>query len=42
MLTAKIVSHAHLEIYSGGPHGLASTMKDRLNADLLAFARAAG
>jgi non-heme chloroperoxidase len=37
MLSAKLVKGARLEIYKGGPHGLATTMKDRLNADLLAF-----
>jgi non-heme chloroperoxidase len=26
-------------VYEGAPHGLASTHQDRLNADLLAFAR---
>ncbi|MCI0431080.1 MAG: cysteine hydrolase [Rhodospirillales bacterium] len=28
-----------LKIYAGTPHGLATTHKDRLNADLLAFAK---
>jgi len=39
-LTAKVVRGATLKIYEGAPHGLASTHQDRLNADLLAFARA--
>ncbi|WP_157220224.1 alpha/beta fold hydrolase [Flavisphingomonas formosensis] len=39
MLSAKIVPDATLKIYEGAPHGLASTHQDRLNADLLAFAR---
>ena len=39
-LTAKIVEHAKLVVYEGGPHGLLVTQKDRLNADLLAFLRA--
>jgi non-heme chloroperoxidase len=34
---AKIVKNATLKIYPGGPHGLADTHKDQLNADLLAF-----
>lgn len=38
-LTARIVPNAELKIYEGAPHGLASTHQDRLNADLLAFAR---
>jgi non-heme chloroperoxidase len=37
MLTAKLVKNAVLKIYEGGPHGLADTHKDKLNADLLAF-----
>ena len=39
MLSSKIVKNATLKVYEGAPHGLPSTMKDRLNADLLAFAR---
>jgi non-heme chloroperoxidase len=34
---AKIVKNAKLLIYEGAPHGLPTTHKDRLNADLLAF-----
>ena len=37
MLSSKIVKDAQLKIYEGAPHGLPSTMKDRLNADLLSF-----
>jgi non-heme chloroperoxidase len=33
----KLVKNATLKIYKGGPHGLADTHKDQLNADLLAF-----
>ena len=40
-LTAKIVANATLKIYPGGAHGLADTAREQLNADLLAFARAA-
>ncbi|HMD01677.1 MAG TPA: alpha/beta hydrolase, partial [Candidatus Baltobacteraceae bacterium] len=36
-LTVKLIRDARLEVYAGGPHGLPSTMKDRVNADLLAF-----
>ncbi len=39
MLSAKLVEGATLRIYAGAPHGLAATHKDRLNADLLAFAQ---
>ncbi|MBL6077088.1 alpha/beta hydrolase [Belnapia sp. T18] len=38
-LTATVVRGATLKIYEGAPHGLASTHQDRLNEDLLAFAR---
>lgn len=38
--SAKLIKHANLKIYPGGPHGLADTHKDRLNADLLAFLKA--
>ena len=37
LLSSKIVKDATLKIYEGGPHGVADTHKDRLNADLLAF-----
>jgi non-heme chloroperoxidase len=36
-LTVKLVKGARLDVYEGAPHGLATTHKDRLNADLLAF-----
>lgn len=37
LLSANLVKHATLKVYPGGPHGLADTHKDRVNADLLAF-----
>jgi non-heme chloroperoxidase len=37
MLAAKLVRSSTLKVYPGAPHGLASTHKDQLNADLLAF-----
>jgi non-heme chloroperoxidase len=33
----KLIKNATLKIYADGPHGLADTHKDELNADLLAF-----
>lgn len=39
-LAAKLIKNATLKIYPGGPHGLAVTHKDQLNADLLAFIKA--
>jgi non-heme chloroperoxidase len=37
LLSAKLVKKARLEVYEGAPHGLRSTLKDRVSADLLAF-----
>ncbi len=36
----KLVENATLKVYPGAPHGLATTHKDELNKDLLAFAKA--
>jgi non-heme chloroperoxidase len=38
-LSSKIVKGAKLKIYPGAPHGLISTLKDQINADLLAFCK---
>ena len=35
---ARLVPGSRLEVYEGAPHGLMITHRDRLNADLLAFA----
>ena len=40
MLTSKIVKGSTLKVYPGLPHGMCSTHKDQINADLLAFLRA--
>ena len=40
LLSAKIVKGATLKVYKGAPHGLPSTMKDVVNAVLLAFFQA--
>jgi non-heme chloroperoxidase len=37
--SSKIIRNAKLVVYEGAPHGFPSTHKDRLHADLLAFAR---
>jgi non-heme chloroperoxidase len=37
LLSSKIVRGAKLKIYPGAPHGMCSTLKDQINADLLAF-----
>jgi non-heme chloroperoxidase len=36
-LQAKLIKGAELKVYKGAPHGLCSTLKDRVNEDLLAF-----
>jgi non-heme chloroperoxidase len=36
-LSAKLVNGAKLKVYEGAPHGLAATMHERVNADLLEF-----
>jgi non-heme chloroperoxidase len=40
-LSSKIVKGATLKIYHGAPHGMPSTLKDEINADLLAFCQGA-
>jgi non-heme chloroperoxidase len=37
MLSSKIVKNATLKVYKGVPHGMCTTLKDQVNADLLAF-----
>ncbi len=39
LLSAKLVKDAKLKIYPGFPHGMCSTHKDVINADLLAFCK---
>ncbi len=36
-LSAKLIKNATLKIYPGAPHGMCTTLKDRINADLLEF-----
>ena len=38
--SARLVKNATLKVYAGGPHGLADTHKEQLNADLLTFLKA--
>jgi non-heme chloroperoxidase len=37
LLSSKIVKKATLKVYPGAPHGMCTTLKDQVNADLLAF-----
>ncbi len=36
-LSAKLIPNAQLKVYEGAPHGMCSTLKDRVNEDLLSF-----
>jgi non-heme chloroperoxidase len=40
MLSSKIVKGAKLKVYPGAPHGMCTTLKDQVNADLLEFIKA--
>jgi len=37
LLSAKLVPKATLKVYPGAPHGMCTTLKDKVNEDLLAF-----
>jgi non-heme chloroperoxidase len=41
MQSSKLVKGATLKVYPGAPHGMPSTLKDQINADLLAFFKGA-
>ncbi len=40
MLSAKLVKGSTLKVYPGRPHGMCTTHKEQINADLLAFIKA--
>jgi len=40
--TVKLIKNARLVVYEGAPHGMPSTLKDRVNQDLLGFFEEAG
>jgi non-heme chloroperoxidase len=40
LLSTALVKGSTLKVYPGAPHGMCSTLKDQVNADLLAFIRA--
>ena len=40
LLSSRLIKDARLKIYKGAPHGMCSTRKDEINADLLEFFRA--
>ena len=37
--SSKLIQGARLKVYPGAPHGKCSTLKDEINADLLAFSK---
>ena len=37
MLSSKIVKNAKLVVYKGAPHGMCTTLRDRVNEELLGF-----
>jgi non-heme chloroperoxidase len=37
LLSSKLIKNSQLKVYKGGSHGICSTQKDEVNADLLAF-----
>jgi len=37
LLSSKQIKNATLKVYKGAPHGMCTTLKDRVNEDLLAF-----
>ena len=39
MMSSKIVRNATLKVFKGAPHGMCTTLKDEVNAELLAFFR---
>jgi non-heme chloroperoxidase len=39
MQSSKIVKNAKLVVYKGAPHGMCTTLKDRVNEELLAFVK---
>lgn len=42
LLSSKIVKGATLKVIPGAPHGMCSTLKDQVNAELLAFLKGVG
>jgi non-heme chloroperoxidase len=42
LLSSKIIKGAVLKVIPGAPHGMCSTLKDQINAELLAFFQKAG
>jgi non-heme chloroperoxidase len=41
LISVKIIQGATLKVFPGAPHGMCSTLKDQVNAQLLAFFKGA-
>jgi non-heme chloroperoxidase len=39
LLSSKIIKNATLKVYAGAPHGMCTTLKERVNEDLFEFIR---
>jgi len=39
LLSSKLIPNARLKVYDGAPHGMCTTLKDRVNEELLGFFR---
>jgi non-heme chloroperoxidase len=39
-MPSKLIKSATLKVYTGAPHGMCTTLKDRVNEDLLAYFKA--
>jgi non-heme chloroperoxidase len=37
MLSSRLIKNATLRIYQGAPHGMCTTLKDQVNAEVLEF-----
>jgi len=37
LLSAKLIKNATLKVYKGAPHGMCTTLKDRVNEELITF-----
>jgi len=37
MMSSKLIRNATLKVYKGAPHGMCTTLKDRVNTELLSF-----
>jgi non-heme chloroperoxidase len=42
LLSSKLVKGAILKVYPGAPHGMCSTLKDQVNAELIEFFKSSG